>query len=121
MLKGRNRLPAYPDGMVAIYREKDRKTDFGAKRNPRSLDHMDHVVTIAFAQKSCREHDFTFAEQQGFTLSMKVRTPAFSGVDSACRAVVGEDLYSISHIDRTKREMYLYLSSVGRLEATHNA
>lgn len=102
--------------MVAVYREKDRKTDFGAKRNPRSLDHMEHVATLAFAQKSCREQDFSFAEQQGFTLSMKVRTPAFGGIDSACKAVIGNDLFDLSHIDRSKREMFLYLSSAGELE-----
>ncbi|MDY3980650.1 hypothetical protein ACTQZK_06345 [Paraeggerthella sp. LCP19S3_G8] len=117
MLKSRRPLPTYPDGMVAIYREKDRKTDFGAKRNPRSLDHMDHVVTLAYALKSCREQDFTFAEQQGFALSMKVRTPAFADVDSACKAVIGSSLFDLSHVDKAKREMYLYLSSAGELEA----
>lgn len=116
MLRKNRRLPTYPDGTAAIYREKDRKTDFGAKRNPRSLDHMDHVVTLAYAQKSCREQDFAFADQQGFTLSMKVRTPAFSGVDSTCKAVIGNSLFDVSHIDRSKRDMYLYMSSAGELE-----
>lgn len=116
MLKNKRMLPTYPDGVVKIYREKDRKTDFGAKRNSRSLDHMDHVVDLAYAQKSCREQDFAFAEQQSFTLSMKVCTPLFDLVDSRCKAVVGNDLFDISHVDKSKREMYLYMSSVGELE-----
>lgn len=117
MLKSKKPLPSYPDGMVAIYREKDRETDFGAKRNPRTLDHMTLIVKLAYEEKSCREQDFSFAEQHGFTLSKKVKTPYLGKIDSDCRAVIGADLYGISRIDRSKNEMYLYLSSVGELEA----
>lgn len=117
MLRKKRRLPTYPDGVVEIYREKDRQTDFGAKRNARSLDHMDIVATLAYQERSCREQDFAFAEQQGFTLSMKVRTPLCDGVDASCKAVVGRRLFDISHVNKSKRDMYLYVSSAGELEA----
>lgn len=116
MLKSKNHLMTLNDGVVGIYREKERETDFGARRNPRTLDDMDLVVTLCYEEKSCRDQDFEFASQRGFTLSKKIRTYLRSDVDPGCRAVIGDDLYSIGYIDRSKRDMYLYMTSVGKLE-----
>lgn len=77
---------------------------------------MDPVVSLAYEMKSCREQDFEFAEQRGFTLSMKVATHLVPTVDSGCMAVIGDDLFDVSHIDKSRTDMYLYLSSAGKLE-----
>ena len=116
MLKSKNHLMALNDGVVGIYRERDRGTEFGARRNPRSLDDMEKVATLHFEEKSCRDQDFEFASMRGFTLSKKIRTHLRPDVDSDCRAVIGDDLYSIEYIDKSKRDMYLYMTSVGKLE-----
>ena len=117
MLKSKNHLMNLNDGVVGIYREKDRKTDFKARSNPRSVADMDFVAKLCYEERSCRMQDFDFASQSGFTLSRKVRTHARPDVDSECRAVIGDDLYSISYIDRSDKDMYLYMTSVGKLEA----
>ena len=116
MLKSKSHLLTFNDGVVGIYREKDSKTDFNARKNPRKLSDMDLIVTLCYEEKSCRDQDFDFANQRGFTLSKKIHTYLRNDVDSECRAVIGDDLYSISYIDKSKRDMYLYMSSVGKLE-----
>lgn len=118
MLKRKSHLPTYNDGVAGIYREKGRETDFKARKNPRTIDDLDKVVLLCYEERSCREQDFDFANQRGFTLSKKIRTHLHHGVDSECRAVIGDDLYSISYIDKSKRDMYLYMTSVGKLEVT---
>lgn len=115
MLKNKKHLPTYPDGWVYIYREKDRKTDFGAPRNVNVLDDMIPLVKLAFAEQSSRQQDFDFAQQQGFTLSKKVRTIKHAMVDSECKAVIGDDLYDIAHMDTTRTEAYLYLEGVRKI------
>ena len=108
MLKKKN-LPTYPDGVVAIYRDRQLRTSFGGKENPASTDAMDLVARLAFSEESKRERDFEFAEQRGFNLSMKIRTHSAPGVDSGCKALIGSSLFDVSYIDQTKTEMYLYL------------
>lgn len=118
MLKGKRHLPTYNDGVADIYREKDRKTDFSARRNPRKLDDMDMVARLYYEEMSCRDQDFEFASQRGFTLSKKIRAYCIPDVDSECRVVIDGDLYSIGYIDRSKNErvMYVYMTSVGKAE-----
>lgn len=108
MLK-KGKLPSYADGIIAIYREKPNSTSFGAKINASSVDDMDLVVTLAYSAQSIRERDFDFAEQMGFNLSAKVKTHFVRGVDSDCKAVIENNLYDISYIDKTKTEMFFYL------------
>lgn len=109
-------MPTFSDGVVSAYRERERGTEFGARRNPRSLEDLELVVTLCYEEMTCREQDFEFASMRGFSLSKKVRTHHRPEVDSGCRALIGDDLYSIGHIDRSKSEMYLYMTSVGKLE-----
>lgn len=118
MLKGKRHLPTYSDGVAGIYRERDRDTNFGARRNPRKLDDMALVVALCYKEMACREQDFEFANLRGFTLSKKVRTHKAPDVDSDCRAVIGDDIYSIAYIDKSKRDMYLYMTSVGKVEVS---
>lgn len=105
----------YNDGVISIYREKKRTTDFSAKLNVSELDNMDFIVKLAFEESAKREQDLTFAEQNGFSLSMKVRTRFVKGVDNKCKAVIDGYLYDVSYIDKTKTEMWLYLEGVKQL------
>lgn len=116
MLRKKSRLALLNDGVVELYRERGRKTDFGARRNVRSTADMELLATMCYQERSCRDQDFEFAEMRGFSLSRKVRTYALDGVDSGCRAVIAGDLYSIGHIDRDGAEMYLYMTSVGKVQ-----
>lgn len=110
-------LTAYNDGVVAIYKEKERKTDFSAKRNVSSLEDMDFVVKLAFDECSKRTQDLEFAEQSGFSLSLKVRTRYVPTVQTKHKAVINGYLYEISYLDKAEQELYLYLEGVRSLDS----
>lgn len=107
----------YNDGMVSIYREKERRTDFNAKQNVSTLDNMNFVLKLAYEESAKREQDLEFAEQNGFSLTMKVRTRYVKGVDNKCKAVIDGYLYDVSYIDKTRTEMWLYLEGVKQIDS----
>ena len=113
----KTKFSRYNDGVVSIYREKPRRTDFAAKQNVSALDDMDFVVKLAFEESSRREQDVDFAEQMGFSLTLKIRTRYFVGVDNKCKAVIGNYLYDVSYVDKTRTEMWLYLQGVRKLDS----
>ena len=106
----------YNDGIISIYREKPRRTDFSAKQNVSIYDDMDFIVKLAYEEASKREQDMEFAEQLGFALSMKVKTRYVNGVDNKCKAVIDGYLYDVSYIDKTRTEMWLYLEGVKSID-----
>lgn len=112
----KTKFSKYNDGIVSVYREKPRRTDFAAKQNVSVLDDMDFVVKLAYEESSRREQDMEFAVQMGFSLSLKVRTRYFAGVDNKCKAVINGYLYDVSYVDKTRTEMWLYLEGVKQLD-----
>lgn len=111
----RPKFSCYNDGVVAIYREVDRRSNFGAKQNVKSIDDMTFIAKLAYAEQSKREQDMEYAEQHGFSLEMKIKTRYLKGVDNKCKAVIDGYLYDIGHVDSTRTEMYLYMQGVDRL------
>ena len=111
-MQNKPRFSLYNDGMVFIYREKDRRSNFSAKINAGSLDDLELVAKLAYAETSKREQDLEYAQQQGFTLSLKVKTRYIKGVDNKCKAVIDGYLYDVSYLDATRTEMFLYLQGV---------
>lgn len=107
---------AYNDGVVSIYKELERKTDFNAKRNVAGLDDMEFVVKLAFDECSKRAQDLEFAEQSGFSLSLKVKTRYVPTVQAKHKAVINGYLYEISYLDKAEQELYLYLEGVRALD-----
>lgn len=107
----------YNDGMVSVYREKERQTTFSAKQNVSSVDDMDFIVKLAFEESAKREQDIEFAEQHDFSLTLKIRTRYVNNVDNKCKAVIDNYLYAVSHVDKTRTEMWLYLEGVKPLAA----
>lgn len=111
----KRKLDTYNDGVVRIYREKPRETTFGAKRNTRTLDDMDFIVRLDYEESSRREEDMEFAEKNGFSLSLKIRTRAVKGVSNDCKAVIDGYLYDVRYTDKSRTDMWLYLEGVRRL------
>lgn len=112
----KNKFSRYNDGVVLIYRPKEKKTDFNAKRNVSTLDDMDFICKLAFEEMSKREQDLEFAEQMGFSLSMKVKTRYVGAIDTKCKAVIDGYLYDISHLDPDKKtELYLYMEQIRKV------
>ena len=108
----KSKFSRYNDGVVKIYREKEKRTDFSAKRNVSTLDDMDFVVKLDFEESAKREEDMEFASQNGFSLSLKIRTRYRKDVDNKCKAVIDGYLYDVAHVDKNRVEMWLYLEGV---------
>ena len=112
----KRKLSTYNDGVVRIYRERPRKTEFGAKRNVATLEDMDFVARLDYEEASRREEDMEFAEKMGFSLTLKVKTRVVPGVDSKCKAVIDSYLYDVRYIDKNRTEMWLYMEGVRSLD-----
>lgn len=112
-----NNFARYNDGVVRIYRDKAKRNNFAAKENVRILDDMEFVAKLDFEELSKRQQDQEFAEQIGFSLSMKIRTRLAPNLDSKCKAVIGDTLYDISYLDKTRTEAYLYLEEVRKIDS----
>lgn len=113
----KNQFSKYNDGVVTIYRPKERRTDFAAKKNVSVIDDMDFVVKLAFEESSKRIQDLEFAERNDFSLSLKIRTRMIAAVDNKCKAVIDGYLYDISYLDKNRDEMWLYLEGVKKLDS----
>ncbi len=113
----KNKFNRYNDGVVFIYREKGKKSNFGAKENVSILDDMDFVAKLDFEESSKREQDIEFANQNDFSLSLKVRTRYLPSVDNKCKAVIDGYLYDVKYVDKTRTEMWLYMEGVKLLVA----
>lgn len=112
----KRKFSTYNDGVVHIYREKERRNDFNAKKNVSLLDDMTFICKLDFAEASKREQDLQFAEQNGFSLTMKIKTRFVKEVDNKCKAVIDGYLYDVSYIDKTRTEMFLYMEGVKLLD-----
>lgn len=113
----KRKFSTYNDGVVFIYREKERRSDFNAKKNVSLLDDMTFICKLDFAEASKREQDLEFASQNGFSLSMKIKTRFVKEVDNKCKAVIDGYLYDVSYIDKTRTEMFLYMEGVKPLDS----
>lgn len=115
MLKSKQ--TTYNDGVCDVFRPKDIRTDFSARLNPKVLDDLDYIVRLSFAEKSCRIEDIEMAERLNFSLSRKIQVRnSKMGIDQRCMVVIGEYMYSISYLDVTPTDLYLYLQEVRKLE-----
>lgn len=107
----------YNDGVANIYRDKSKRTEFGAKENARILDDLDFICKLDFEELSKRQQDQEFAEQNGFSLSMKIRTRLAPGLESKCKVVIGDTLYAVSYLDKTRTDAFLYLEEVRKIDS----
>lgn len=114
-MQNRLKFAQYNDGIAYIYRDKGKRSNFGAKINAVTLDDLDYVAKLAYAEQSKRLQDMEYAEQMGFSLEMKIKTRFIQGIDNKCKVVINGYLYDIRHIDTTKTEIYFYMEGVGTI------
>lgn len=112
----KKKFACFNDGIVSVYREKSKRTDFSAKRNVSVLDDMEFIVRLAYEEAAKREQDVEFANQNAFSLSLKLHTRVFKDVDNKCKAVIDNYLYDVKYVDKTRTEMWLYLEGVRSLD-----
>lgn len=106
----------YNDGVVFVYREKEKRSNFAAKENVSVLDDMEFIAKLDFEESSKREQDLEFANQNGFSLSLKIRTRYLKTVDNRCKAVINGYLYDVSYVDKNRVEMWLFLEGVKQID-----
>lgn len=106
------RFQLYNHGIVSIYREKEKRSNFSAKINAVSLADLELIAKLNYSEVSKRQQDLEYAQQQGFTLTQKIKTRFIKGVDNKCKAVIDGYLYDVSYVDATRVELYLYLQGV---------
>lgn len=113
----KRKFSRYNDGVVSVYREKGKRSNFAAKENVSALEDMEFVIKLDFEQASKREQDLAFAEQNDFSLSLKIRTRYVDSVDNKCKAVINGYLYDVAYVDKNRVEMWLYLEGIKELKA----
>ncbi|MGN1156183.1 MAG: hypothetical protein ACI4TK_08405 [Agathobacter sp.] len=113
----KEKVPTYNDGFVKIYRKKE--SNLTVNRNITSLSELDFLINLAYSEMSRRQQDMEFAEQNSFSLSLKIKTPKpfiKKGLDTSCFAVIENTLYSIQYIDTNRTEYFFYLEKIRELE-----
>lgn len=111
------KISTYNDGVVSVYREKERLSNFSARQNASAIDDLEFIVKLAFEESAKREQDLQFAEQNGFELSCKIKTRNVNGVDNKCKAIIDGYLYDVSYIDKTRTELFWYLQGVKAIDS----
>lgn len=117
MQKKRSRFSTFNDGMLFVCTVVSDQTDFGAVKNATKSSDLKKKLKLAYEEMSKRDEDVDFAESQGHTLSMKVKTRHHDGVTTQNQIIIGKTLYSLYKLDcdRSKQEDYLYLEEVRKI------
>lgn len=113
----KKQVKRYNDGVIKLYREAPKRSSFNAKQNVSALDDMEFVVKLAYEEVSKREQDQEFADQNDFSLSLKIKTRCVKNVDNKCKAVIDGWLYDVKYVDKTKTEIYFYLEEVRKIDS----
>lgn len=111
------RTSNYNNGYLRIYKQKENTTDFGAKKNIKTINDMVLIVKLAYEECSKRQQDFDFAESKNRILSLKVKTRMYKDISNKYKIVIEKQLYDIVSydIDRKNKEVYFYLEEVRKL------
>lgn len=110
----RPKFTNFNDGVLFVCRPDSGQSDFNAVKNPTTKTDLDVIWKLDFREMSRRDRDMDFAESQGRTLALKVKTHLLDGVNRMHMVTIGNTLYSIINLDkdRANREMYFYLEEV---------
>lgn len=120
MLEAKSKFDKYIDGVVKICNRKNKKSDFGARQNTETLQDLDIIEKLNYQEMSKRMEDVTFAKQERFELTMKIKVRKVKNVTSKNVVVIDGCMYSIKHIDSDEKNLYLYLQGERRLETGGN-
>ena len=110
----RPKFTNYIDGVLYVCNPDSGQSDFNAVKNPTKRKNLDVIWKLDFREMSRRDQDMDFAESQGRTLTMKVKTHLLEPVNRLHMVMIGDILYSIINLDKDRyaQEMYFYLEEV---------
>lgn len=111
----------YNNGIIEVYKEKKNlaTTNFNEKKNTKTLDDMELVISLAFKEMSKRQQDFEFANTLGHSLTMKVKTRLVDDVKNSHKVIYAGSIYDIIYLDADKinKELYIYMEEVRPINA----
>lgn len=120
MIAAKSKFDRYIDGVVKICKRKDKKSDFGARHNVDTMDDLEVLEKLNYQEMSKRVEDITFANQEGFELTMKIKVRKIKNVTSENVVVIDHSMHSIKYIDSDKENLYLYLQGERKIETGNN-
>ncbi len=107
----------YNDGVIGIYKSKEKTSSFSAKKNEKTLADLDFITETYFHEESKRQQDLLFANSMNKRLNLKIKVPYTEKIKSNYKAIYKNYLYDIIYIDfsKDKKELYIYLEEVRKV------
>lgn len=104
-------MQTYNDGVLKLYEDVSKRSSFGAKENEANLQ---YICKLNYAEMSQRQKDLEFAEQQGFSLGLKVKTPNSKLIKrrKKFKAFLEDGIYDVSYYDVTAENIFFYLEYI---------
>lgn len=111
------RTSNFNDGYIRVYKEKNKESDFGARKNIKSIDDLEFIVKLAYKECNKRQQDLDFAVARNRSLSLKIKTRFYRDISNYDKVIIKNVLYDIVYfdIDREKQEIYFYLEEVRKI------
>ena len=104
------RIPAFRDGYVKYVMPLAANiSSFGAKKNTRTEEDTEEVVTLAYDRMTHRQRDLEFAYSMDKTLDLKIRCPYHPAVSTKLQALIGDVLYDVYEVDPDSNNMLMYV------------
>ena len=115
----KSKFSRYNDGVVSVYREKRKESSFAAKENVAVLNDLEFVAKLDYEVSSKREQDLEFANQNNFSLTMKIRTRYLPTMDKKNRykVVIDGYLYDVAYADVSRTEVWWFLEGIKAVSA----
>ena len=111
------RTSNFNDGYIRVYKEKNKESDFGARKNIKSIDDLEFIVKLAYKECNKRQQDLDFAEARNRYLSLKIKTRFYRDISNYDKVIIKNVLYDIVYFDivREKQELFFYLEEVRKI------
>lgn len=108
-------MQTYNDGVLILYEDHAERNSFGARNNEANLEKL---CKLRFQEMSQRQKDLEFAQQEGFSLALKVKTPFCSLVkrNKKFKIIIDTSLYDVSYYDDNKTSLFFYLEYIREVQ-----
>jgi SPP1 family predicted phage head-tail adaptor len=94
----------FGDGVVCVYKEKEKISSFGAAKNIKNIDELTFIVKLNYEELSFREQDLEYAKINGRRATLKIKTPNYKDIEKSYKALIGDILYDIYYTDSNKKK-----------------
>lgn len=113
-------METYNDGVAIVFEDITERISFGALRNEGNLK---RICKLNYGEMTQRQKDLEFAQQNDFSLSLKVKTPFCSLIErnKKYKVLIKNSLYDVSYYDVTKTKLFFYLEYIREVDEDFGA